>query len=68
MKSTSKPPADPQTIEQIVDDTLSGAAHVRAWSAVVNALNETDPTWAQDLHKSGVEQAVAWIKSKGTKQ
>ena len=61
---SSVPAPDMSTVEKIVEATMNGSSHLYAWSAVFNAIYETDPTAFSDRNKTPVEQAVAWIKSR----
>lgn len=70
MDNNERPPQPlvDQGVQAIVDNTLSGNAHFKAWCAVVDALFEADPTWCVDRSKSAVQNAVAWIKERGNAQ
>lgn len=51
----------PRTIEEANRDAAADQAHMRAWKAVTDTLDQVDPRWANDVTKSPVENAVAAI-------
>lgn len=62
MSTVPKTPTPAPTVEETVKDTITGNAYFKAWSRVVDALNDADPTWAADRNKSPVDNAVEWIE------
>ncbi len=49
-------------MDEIVKETLSGQAHIKAWGVMVSTLDECYPGWCADTTKSPVENAVEAIK------
>lgn len=44
---------------------VGGQDYYKAWSSVVSALYKADPYWSSDVHKTPIDQAVAWIERAG---
>lgn len=57
----SVPSIAPRTIAEANRDAVADQAHLRAWKAITDTLDEVDPRWANDVTKSPVENAVAAI-------
>lgn len=49
---------------QPLNTTISFRNHFDAWSAIITALYEVDPSWCDDKKKSPADNAVDWIKAR----
>jgi hypothetical protein len=54
-----------RSIEEIVEDTLSGNTYMTAWCAVAETLSKNFPDWNKDNSKTPIENAVDCINLLG---